>query len=1094
MGSDSARRDRYLRLLVDVTAEFATKQDLPALFDAIAGRCAEELGDWCAIGRIDPEHPQVVIEALAHRDRAKAGEFRAALEAAPVPKGAPILAQILAADGPVVVSPDTSGMAGTWSRMGVVTAIVIPFAAAGGSKGILAVGAGSPRRWDDEEIRIASVIAERVGVAMRNAGLIESERQSRAAAERQARLSDALLRLQRRTHAEEKALSAIAMAIAGETDLGRVLALALDPLRQMIRFSGGSIVLVEGDEYIVRAAVGPHVGEVLGQRVSRDRGPIAQVVATGQPFHTEDRAIGGIPWIGPVHSCLAVPLSWHGRTFGVLEVHAVEAHALERGVLPLLQRVAAMLSGSVELARRYAAEVQATAEAETARRQLMLLAEASRLLATSLDVEATLSSIARLAVPALADWCAVDLVEGQGFVRRHVFHADPVKGRLAGELEDRYSPDPRAPQGAHKVIRTGQAEIWPETPDVLLAGGTRNARHLEVLRALGLGSTMVVPFVARGRMLGALTLVSTQAGRRYNSADLALAEEIARRAALALANAVLHQAEQEAREFAEHAADRTARLQAMTAALSGALTRSQVGDVIVEQGVHALGASAGLISLLSEDGTTLVVVRDVGFPEDVLRRQRRIPISTSSPMTDAVKTGQPVLFDSKDAMVERYPHLVDAFVLPQEGARAAIPLALGDRVLGVLVLVFPHPRDFPEQDRAFLRSLAQQCAQAIDRARLYEHEHRVAETLQRAFLPAGLPDLPGVTLNAAYVPGVSESEIGGDWYDVFRLPDGRVALSVGDVVGRGLQAAVIMGQLRQSIRAAALEFHSPVMVLDRAGRVLHLTYEAEGMATAVFGIFDPILLTFTYSTAGHPPPLLVQPDGRVEALVCGGLPLGVETPNIPPAWTVPVPRGSLLVLYTDGLIESTRNVVEGERALIDAVREEAGNPAPDPASAILTRMIPGSDPPDDVAILTMGVSMAARTRFDLAIRATPAAGRVVRQALRRFLAENDVAPELASNLEVALGEALNNAIEHAYGAIPGMVDVGGWREDAQLVVEVRDHGRWRPERQEDRGHGLQIMRGLVDTVDLQATESGTTVRLTLLLTRPLHAADSSPDS
>src|SRR5690349_3243709 len=218
MGSDSARRDRYLRLLVDVTAEFATKRDLSALFDAIAGRCAEELGDWCAIGRIDPEHPQVVIEALAHRDRAKAGEFRAALEAAPVPKDAPILAQILAAAGPVVVSPDTSGMAGTWSRMGVVTAIVIPFAAAGGSKGILAVGAGSPRRWDDEEIRIASVIAERVGVAMRNAGLIESERLSRAAAERQARLSDALLRLQRRTHAEEKALSAIAMAIAGETD------------------------------------------------------------------------------------------------------------------------------------------------------------------------------------------------------------------------------------------------------------------------------------------------------------------------------------------------------------------------------------------------------------------------------------------------------------------------------------------------------------------------------------------------------------------------------------------------------------------------------------------------------------------------------------------------------------------------------------------------------------------------------------------------------------------------------------------------------------------------------------------------------------
>jgi serine phosphatase RsbU (regulator of sigma subunit)/anti-sigma regulatory factor (Ser/Thr protein kinase) len=502
-----------------------------------------------------------------------------------------------------------------------------------------------------------------------------------------------------------------------------------------------------------------------------------------------------------------------------------------------------------------------------------------------------------------------------------------------------------------------------------------------------------------------------------------------------------------------------------------------VGDVIVEQGVRALEASAGLLSILNEDGTTLVVVRDVGFPQDVVRHWRRIPMSTPIPITDAVKTGQAVWFDSKGALVERYPHLTELSAMPHDGARAAVPLVLGERVLGVLVFVFPHQRDFPEEDGAFLRSLAQLCAQAIDRARLYEHEHRVAGTLQRAFLPAGLPDLPGVAINAAYVPGVSESEIGGDWYDVFRLPDGRVALCVGDVVGRGLQAAVIMGQLRQSIRAAALEFHSPLMVLERAGRVLHLTYEAEGMATAIFGIFDPVLLTFTYSAAGHPAPVLVSPDGQVEVLACGGLPLGVETPNIPSAWTVPVPRGSLLVLYTDGLIESTRNVIEGEQALIAAARAEADDRSPDPASAILARMIPGGDPPDDVAILTIGVSTAARTRVDLTVRATPAAGRVVRQALRRFLAENDVEAAVASNLEVALGEALSNAIEHAYGAVPGMVDVGAWREATRLVVEVRDHGRWRPERQEDRGHGLQLMRGLVDSVDLEVTASGTTVRL-----------------
>lgn len=765
----------------------------------------------------------------------------------------------------------------------------------------------------------------------------------------------------------------------------------------------------------------------------------------------------------------------------------MEAHAFEPRALPLMQRVAAMLSGSVELARRYAAEVRASGEADAARNQLTLLAEASRLLGTSLDVEATLSAITRLAVPALAGWCMVELVEGSGSVRRHIFHGDPNKRRLADELEERYPPDPGPSRPASKVIRTGQAEIYAEASDMVRADRSGDAQYLEVLRALGADSTMIVPFMARGRMLGALTLVSTRPGRRYQSADLALAEEIARRAALALDNAMLHEAEQDARRLAEHAAERTARLQAITAALSRAVTRAQVGNVIVEQGVRALDARAGLLSVLNEEGTDLVVVRDLGFSRDAVHDWLHLPLSISNPMTDAVRTGDPAFFDSKDALLERYPHLIDAYAIPDDEARAIIPLILGERVLGLLVFAFPHRREFPDDDRAFLQNLAQQCAQALDRARLYEHEHKVAETLQRAFLPAGLPSLPGLVVSAAYVPGASESQIGGDWFDVFRLPDDRVALSVGDVVGRGLQAAAIMGQVRQSIRAAALESHSPFVVLDRAGRVLHLTYEAEGMATAVFGILDPISLTFTYSTAGHPAPLLARPGGDVEALPCGGLPLGVETPNIPPAWTVPVPRGALLVLYTDGLIESTRNVTEGEAGLSAAVRAEADDPSPDPARAILDRMIPGGAPPDDIAILTLGVSAVARMRVDLSVRATPAAGRIVRQALRRFLVDNGLGADVVSKFEVAVGEALNNAIVHAYGAVPGMVDIAVWRDETMVVAEVVDHGRWRPERDKDRGHGLEIMRALVDTVDLNVTPGGTAVRLSLALARPALA-------
>lgn len=709
------------------------------------------------------------------------------------------------------------------------------------------------------------------------------------------------------------------------------------------------------------------------------------------------------------------------------------------------------------------------------------LADATAALAEDLDVRLRLSTMARLVVPTLADWCAVDMVEEDGVIRTLVTaHRDPGKVELARLLQERYPADPQASWGPANVIRTGRPELYPEIPDHLLVEAAYDAEHLKILRALGLCSAMGVPMIAQNRTLGAITFFSAESCRRYGGADLVVATELARRAALAIDNAQLHHAEQSARHAAERVAERNARLQTVTAALAEAITPEQVADAIITQGIPTLGVEAGLISLLTEDGNGLETMCAIGFPEELLKRGRVLPVSAPTPATEVVRTRMPLFLKSRDAIASRYPQLQALQIALRPGAWVVLPLLIGQRPIGVLVFVFPEPREFPPDDRAFLLALAGQCAQALERAQLYALQRKVAETLQQAFLPRVLPELPGIKLNAGYRSGTAEAEIGGDWYDVFRLPDARVALSVGDVVGHGLQAALIMGQVRQTIRAAALAGHSPSMVLDQASKVLRLTYELEGLATAVFGILDPERLTFTYATAGHPGPVLGTPQQGVEALACGGGPLGLPSAPRPPEWTVALPQGSLLALYTDGLLESTRNVLEGEAVLAAAIRAELDAPAADPAEALLQRVLADRLPPDDVAVVTVWLAQSL-DRFDVSARATPAAVRFVRQTLRRLLSEAGAGAGRTLELEVAVGEAMNNVIEHAYHAASGMVHVRARRDGDALVVDVADEGRWREPRGEGRGRGLPIMQGLADQIEVDRTPSGTTVRLTFAL-------------
>jgi serine phosphatase RsbU (regulator of sigma subunit)/anti-sigma regulatory factor (Ser/Thr protein kinase) len=211
------------------------------------------------------------------------------------------------------------------------------------------------------------------------------------------------------------------------------------------------------------------------------------------------------------------------------------------GVGAIVADITERQRAQIELAQALEREREARAAAEAAERNASFLAEASALLDASLDHETTLQNVARLIVSRMADWCGVDIVEQNGAFRSvAVAHVDPAKVRFAREVSERYPPDQNADTGVAHVIRTGQAELYADIPPELLEAAARDAEHLELLRRLQFRSGMVVPMVARGRTLGAITIVAAESGRTYDESDLALAEELARRAAMAVDNARLY--------------------------------------------------------------------------------------------------------------------------------------------------------------------------------------------------------------------------------------------------------------------------------------------------------------------------------------------------------------------------------------------------------------------------------------------------------------------------------------------------------------------------------------------------------------------------
>lgn len=252
------------------------------------------------------------------------------------------------------------------------------------------------------------------------------------------------------------------------------------------------------------------------------------------------------------------------------------------------------------------------------------------------------------------------------------------------------------------------------------------------------------------------------------------------------------------------------------------------------------------------------------------------------------------------------------------------------------------------------RALAQR--RLLVQGALYAEEQRVTAMLQLALTPDRLPVIAGLPMTAIYVPAGSENAVGGDWYEVYELLDGHVLLIIGDVAGHGLAAAVTMNKARQALLAAAVVETEPAAILARANLTLYA--QAAGMVTAACCIFDPRSRHLEYATAGHPPPIVATATGASAILTSGAMPLGIMPELDIVSYATILECGTMLMLYTDGLLEERHDVIAGEQLLL-AVTERFRS-ADDPATAIYNAVIPDGRPRDDVAILTLSIRPAAR--------------------------------------------------------------------------------------------------------------------------------------
>jgi GAF domain-containing protein/anti-sigma regulatory factor (Ser/Thr protein kinase) len=584
-----------------------------------------------------------------------------------------------------------------------------------------------------------------------------------------------------------------------------------------------------------------------------------------------------------------------------------------------------------------------------------------------------------------------------------------------------------------------------------------------------MGAQAAAPLLAGDELLGVLG-VNFRAPRRFSFEDESLLLAIGRQCGQSIERARLFEAEQRALR-------RAARLQEVTARLARAVTTEDAARAILRGATGGVGADAASIALASDDGRSLRVSPGLLSSGTLrLRPPFEISMNDRTVLAHVYRNGRALWIASPDEWESRFE---EGFATQGDLGRCvyAVPIVAKGEAIGALAVYFREERGKPSAEEAeLISSFAHQAGVALERARAYEVEHEAAMTLQRNLMPEGTGYSATVDVDGRYLPATRGVHVGGDWYDIVDRPDGTVAFAVGDIAGHGLQAAAAMGQVRSAWRALALSMTEPDAILASLDRF------AGGVDGAFFStiltlLLDPSRNELRYASAGHPPALVIEPDGTTRFLEGGrSVPLGLPFDLPRPQAHERLGPGSILVVYTDGLVERREEPLDRglERLAEVASRVRAGS---------LTEISDGllelvaDDRHDDVALLTIG----PRRPVEVFRRTFPADAHelaTMRAELRTWLERSGLPTETQEDVVLACTEAATNAIEHAYIGRRGDVLIEAESEDGALQVSVTDHGRWRHPRPDDsRGRGLELVRAVIGDVDVERGEGGTTVRM-----------------
>ena len=402
------------------------------------------------------------------------------------------------------------------------------------------------------------------------------------------------------------------------------------------------------------------------------------------------------------------------------------------------------------------------------------------------------------------------------------------------------------------------------------------------------------------------------------------------------------------------AADRLRDIEAVTDAALSRLDEQALLDTLLERVKKTLQADTAAVLLLDRSSRQLVATAASGIGEEVVQGAR-IPLGTGFAGRVAA-TGEPVILAEVNATTVSNPLLWDRGIRSLLG----VPLFAGGKVIGVMHVGSLTGRRFGGEDVELLQLAADRAALAL-RSLMAQDDAQAAVALHRSLLPAALPELPGIELSARYVTG--SGNVGGDWYDVFVLPDGKLGVVVGDVAGSGLQAAVIMGRMRSSLRAYVLEAEEPASALRRLDRKMQY-FEPNAMATVLYGVLTPQTGEFVFSSAGHLPPVIAVPGTRTAGAIDihPDPPIGAADDHERRSTVATLPFGGLLCCYTDGLVERRGQVIdEGINMVVATLDSQlasrarrAGRPVPlaeDASAAVMRALIGSARAADDVALL-----------------------------------------------------------------------------------------------------------------------------------------------